>query len=98
MTQGNWKTEFPDFDVMPVIPDSWTDTSWHNDSCPSFAAGNLRIYIDYEDAELRDVAMPCSRFGIVICEDGEVENVIDTDDWSEVLAFVVEYEKEGTSE
>lgn len=33
-----WQTEFPDFPPadMPPIPSDWRDSSWHNDTCPSF--------------------------------------------------------------
>jgi hypothetical protein len=38
----SYREEFPDFDpaAMPAIPQHWGDTSWHNDACPSFDAGN----------------------------------------------------------
>lgn len=45
----NFRTEFPDFDpaTMPEIPSNWTDTSWDNDTCPSFAAQeNITVFVD----------------------------------------------------
>jgi len=84
----NWKTEFSDFDAMPEIPENWTDISWHNDSCPSFECGKLRIYVDYANPESREVATPF-RFGVTADDnDGNGVSLLDSDDWTEVLTFV----------
>lgn len=86
-----WKEEFPDFDHMPDIPENWTDISWHNDTCPSFECGKLRIFVDYEDESLREFA--CTRFSVINETDDATEQmiVLDSDDWSEVLKFVAEH-------
>lgn len=90
MTACNWKEEFPDFDHMPDIPQNWTDVSWHNDSCPSFECGKLRIWVDYQNPDLREVSTPY-RFGVMTIDDdnGNQESLLDTDDWSEILSFVL---------
>lgn len=57
-----YQQEFPDFpDLEVAIPDGFKDTSWHNDTCPSFEAqleGGLRarIIIDYPDNDKREFA------------------------------------------
>lgn len=76
----NYREQFPDFpaNAMPVIPESFADTSWRNDACPSFSNGELIIWVDYpkpEDRELSDT----KRFTV---------GPLDTDDWEEVLRFV----------
>lgn len=81
-----YQTEFPDFDptTMPAILASWTDTSYGNDACPSFApADDWRVFVDYADPAQREFAGV--RF-VVIC-DLNCTADLETDDWSEVLAF-----------
>lgn len=86
----SWKTEFPDFDAMPDIPENWNDISWHNDSCPSFECGKVRIFVDYEKPESREVATPF-RYGVTTDDnDGNGVSLLDSDDWTEVLTFVNE--------
>jgi hypothetical protein len=33
-----WQAEFPEWraDTIPALGSDWTDSSWHNDACPSF--------------------------------------------------------------
>lgn len=88
-----WKREFPDFKPaeMPDIPEGWEDQSWHNDTCPSFLANGLRVFIDYADPAQRELP-DTPRFS-VSREPTEAENYthdaeLQTDDWSEVLRFV----------
>ena len=87
-----YQTEFPDFPAtdMPTIPAGWTDTSWHNDACPSFNVGNgMVVFIDFADSSLKEFE-DTKRF--TVHADPEVHNhndvLMDTDDWSELLAFV----------
>jgi len=86
---NKFRTEFPDYDPasMPAIPATWTDVSWHNDSCPSFDTGTgLMVYVDYADPEQREFDSP--RFSVI--RDRETndgcEVVLATDDWQAVLA------------
>jgi hypothetical protein len=86
----DYRTEFPDFDpaTMPVWPEGAVDTSWHNEACPSIELNGYTIYIDYADAQQREWdALP--RFSILAAEDehGDVEAVLHTDSWDEVLNF-----------
>lgn len=55
-----YKTEFPGYDDELVFPKGWNDTSWHNDTCPSFSypalsGEEIRIYCDYADPKLREI-------------------------------------------
>lgn len=94
---ADFRVEFGDFDpaTMPAIPDGWTDQSWHNDACPCFNTGRgLVVFVDYADASLREIQEDYPRFSVQA--DPEVhdhnESLLETDDWSEVLAYVA---KEG---
>lgn len=87
-----FREEFPDFDptAMPAIPANWRDQSWHNDSCPSFNAGNGRVvFIDFADAAQREFP-DISRFTVhadpEIADSNDV--LFESDDWAAVLAFV----------
>lgn len=87
-----FQTEFPDFDAttLPAIPEGWTDTSWHNDICPSFNTGKgTYVFVDFADIELREFD-GCKRFSVHT--DPEVTNsndvLFESDDWADVLKFV----------
>ena len=64
----NWKTEFPDYDNEQAF--RWmqkrlewlgfTDSSWHNDTCPSLyrelSDGDfVKVFIQYRNPELREL-------------------------------------------
>lgn len=85
-----YRTEFPDFDAatMPAIPADWTDTSWHNDTCPSFSVNGLRIFVDYADPAMREVP-ECERYSVHTDDDGR--DICYGDDWAAVLRAVEEY-------
>lgn len=77
--------EFPDFSPssLPSLPPTWEDTSWHNDVCPSWCTPDrgLQVFVDYEEPSMREFP-DTPRFTVV---DQEGEEVVSTDDWSEVL-------------
>lgn len=85
----NFKTEFPDFPDadMPPMPPGFTDSSWHNNSCPSYwsNAKGLTIFIDYVDVEKREIQQPGPRFSVI---DSECDDVVESDDWAVILAAV----------
>ena len=86
MTYELMAREFPDYvqASLPEIPESWDDTSWHNDTCPSFYCedAKMTIHIDEEDAGLREFPGSECRF-IVTHPDGSlsVDDVLQTNDW-----------------
>jgi hypothetical protein len=86
--------EFPDFDLstLPAVPAEWRETSWHNDTCPSFMAyeqgeTQIRVFVDYADTAKREHA-DGQRF--VVCVDTEKGSELEEgfDDWQEVLDVV----------
>jgi hypothetical protein len=91
-----YKTEFPDFPDkdMPEIPAGFEDSSWHNDTCPSFSNPHLLIWIDYLDPEQREWPGKYPRFnvqpmrnGIEITGDGGLM----TDSWEAVLEYIAKH-------
>jgi hypothetical protein len=86
-----FKTEFPDFPEadMPALPEGFSDTSWHNDACPSYSSPSFHIFIDYADVTQREHPNT-SRFTVSKTDDDEVSPVLDTDNWSDVLEFIVD--------
>lgn len=88
-----YSTEFPDFVLDVIVPSDFADQSWHNDTMPSFAGHGLRLWIDYKDPSMRE-----TEGGTRFClqredADGELQNdeegiLLQTDDWSEVLAMI----------
>lgn len=91
---ADFRKEFPDYPEadMPTLPEGFVDTSWINNSAPSFEskALGLSIWIDYLDPANRE--HEGERFLInEIDADGAFKNDepdLATDDWSEVLAFI----------
>lgn len=90
-----WKTEFPDFTDMPKIPEGYTDTSWHNDVCPTFTSDKdqLMIWVDYADRTQRESALADHRFRIERQIDGIETSgpFLETDNWSDVLSFIEQH-------
>lgn len=86
-----FQTEFPNFRVadMPAIPAGFEDRSWRNDACPTFIneSAGLMLWIDFanpDDREHEDV----KRFGLCEYNDGIGDEIVMTDDWSEVLSTI----------
>jgi hypothetical protein len=93
----NYQNEFPDYPVadMPLIPAGFEDSSWHNNSAPSFEnrALGLSIWIDFLDPTMRDIEGG-ERFLVHdIDSEGAFTNddaILSTDSWDDVLALVAE--------
>ncbi len=83
-----YRTEFPDYPAsdLPAIPASFVDSSWHNDACPCFIneAAGLIIWVDYAEPSAREYPDQ-ARFHVSRYDQGPTEEIIATDDWSEVL-------------
>lgn len=90
-----FRTEFPDLPLadFPTMPPGFTDSSWHNDACPSMKNEAIRVlvFIEYADPAMREVPM-AKRFMVQFLNaDGVVidgESITVTDDWAEVLALI----------
>jgi hypothetical protein len=89
-----FRTEFPDFDpsTMPAIPADWEDTSWANDTCPTFMNEALGLFlsVDFADEALREFEGG-KRFYLSAYADGIGDTLLETDDWAEVLAFIASH-------
>lgn len=90
-----WRREFPDFDDMPALPACLVDSSWHNDTCPSFlVAGealgsHVILFVDYLDKAQREFP-DTERFSMRYLGDNP-DNCVEIyagDDWAEVLRIV----------
>lgn len=83
--------EFPDYpaESMPDIPQGFRDSSWHNDSCPSFTGFGLQVIIDYPNPVQREIQSG-KRF--MVLNDPETldnnDSLFESDDWPETLAFI----------
>ena len=100
----SYQTEFPDFAMDVIIPDTWEDISYHNDACPSYHAGltpegySIKVWIDYTDPKKREFPQ-MDRFCVVI----EDNLIIETDthegnDWDAVLKFVATHIVDGQND
>lgn len=89
-------TEFPDFPPadMPAIPETFEDTSWHNNACPNFASDKLQleIWVNYLDPAKREYGEKYPRFAVSQQRNGiEMSGPsLETDDWNDVLRFIEE--------
>lgn len=54
----SYQTIFPDFDDAAscerLLALGFADTSWGNDTCPSFERDGVAIYVDYANASLSE--------------------------------------------
>lgn len=77
----------------------WEDTSWHNDTCPSFSNEfvGLRLWVEANDVEQREYD-DMSKYSLVtINEDFEqIEVILETENLDEVIAKVNEIVKEAS--
>lgn len=84
-----YATAFPDFpasDIPSDIPPAWSDSSWHNDACPSFTvcgpevtSARLVMWINYSDKSLSELP-DAPRYMLA---DGANETLFESDDWAE---------------
>src|SRR5262245_47820271 len=74
-----YRDEFADFPAsdMPKLPEGFIDTSWHNDTCPSFSheIARLILFVDYLDPRERELDQP--RFTLCeITKDGQTGDCV----------------------
>lgn len=72
LSESLWKSEFGDDYQVPgwALTDGVTDTSWHNDACPSFAVDGIEpesddytvLWVEHPNPEMRE--FPTERFVI----------------------------------
>lgn len=81
--------EFPDYPVasLPEIPAGFVPSHWHNDACPSWSRGDLVLFIDYPNPADRDFD-DGTRFSLQRSTGAGANVIVDTDDWTTVLAFI----------
>ncbi len=85
------RREFPDWPSVDVrIPEGFVDSSWHNDSSPSWYEEklNLKLWIEVADPELRDTQGP--RFALQQYDDNfeYISDILMTDDYDQILRAV----------
>lgn len=83
-----YRTEFPDFTDHEHAAKAMElafsdDTSWANDQCPSFTCDVFVLWIDFPERERREFR--CNPRFMLTDEGNEV---LSTDDWADVVAFV----------
>lgn len=84
-----YQTEFPDFAndtacaALAGRSDAWEDTSWGAEACPSFTCDVFVVWCDNPVAAEREFP-EMARF----CITCEGEEMLQSDDWADVLAFI----------
>jgi hypothetical protein len=92
-----YQIAFPDYpaSTLPLIPTTWADVSYSNDTCPSFEAPNrLVVFIDYLDPQQREFGHldAIERFSVIrYLEDGSIDELLHSNDWHDVLSYVASY-------
>ena len=98
---SHYKEEFPDFDDVLLIPEGYSDFSYHNDELPHSGKRmemniwnngkgtkteiEARIWQDYKDVEKREWGIDSPKFLFQITVDGEIIFNYGTDDRNEIL-------------
>jgi hypothetical protein len=92
-----YRLTFPDFPESdcPEIPQAWKDASDDTPLCPSWLIGGLRIFVDYLDPTLREISVG-KRFFVVDEDLWLGDELLQSDDWAEVLDFVAASPLSGT--
>jgi len=89
-----YKTEFPHYDDTLSLPEGWTDTSWHNDICPSFERvygdTTFRLWCDFKDPEQREVGGLRFTVCTYLTEDELSESIGQFETMGEALALINE--------
>ena len=82
-------SEFPDYPLsdLPAKPEGFANSSWHNDTCPSYLdeAFGLQVFMDYADLTKREYDGGL-RFSVIRTDDSDA--IFMSDSWAEVLNFV----------
>jgi hypothetical protein len=87
-----YQQAFPEFVLDVAIPEGWQDTSWRNDTCPSWQKEmadrtTLKVFVDYADPARREVK-GLRRFHVQeIDEDDDIGECFSTDYWKRVLEY-----------
>ncbi|BCP55826.1 hypothetical protein K32_44430 [Kaistia sp. 32K] len=77
---------YPESD-LPEIPEEWNDQSSDCSLYPSWVVGHMRIFVEFADPKLReDPESP--RFSVCDERVHWMDELLATDNWQEVLAFV----------
>jgi hypothetical protein len=96
----NYLQQFPEFDdTLPTL-EGFSDSSWHNDACPSLSkelpnGDFICVFIDYKDKERSDFADlegdSYARFRVGNhTVSGEYENLFQSNDWADIEKFIKE--------
>jgi hypothetical protein len=78
----------------------WTDTSWHNNTCPSFWTADKALCVWIEHPEPAGRENPEHRY-VVTVNDEEIGNfnvLLATNDWAEVLRQLDDLHKQALAE
>lgn len=90
-TTPNYRQEHPDIGTLDFpIPAGFTDSSWHNDNCPSWfdETHNLKLWIDYADPDLRDSGGPRFALQKYNSDHEFVEEILALDDYNAILEAI----------
>lgn len=89
-----YQREFPAFPIITeAIPKGFTDSSWHNNTCPSFSheypdGSALHIHIDWLDPNEREAGPDAPRYSVWLQhnEGYQVGECLMSNDWQEIIA------------
>ena len=102
----DYKTEFPRYDdVLPSI-EGFTDSSWHNDACPSLMrhiddSTFIQIFCDYKDHAESDFAdldfAQYRRFHIMLANAEKDWNVAlyESNNWDDIVEYLERFQIGG---
>ena len=99
----SYKTEFPRYDdVLPKIK-GFTDSSWHNDACPSLmrhidkTGTFIQIFCDYknkEESDFADLEADAYRRYNMMLANGEADwsiALFESNSWEEILEYLTRF-------
>lgn len=91
----SYRTEFPTFpdSAIPaeLLAGDWEDTSYHNDTAPSFQRGRFSVMIDWPEPMDREYP-ESPRYSVADTTEGAFGTVYGdafvSDDWTDILRYI----------
>ncbi len=89
-----WRREFPDFVLDVEIPETFQDSSWHNDACPCFISTEHRLCLWVNYSNPKDREYPgIKQFMLTVvnaegCHTNEDTVHVESDDFADITSFI----------
>ena len=102
----NYKKEFPRYDDELPTLDGFSDSSWHNDACPSLMkhiddSTFIQIFCDYKDqneSDFADLVEGYTRFNIMLANAEKDWSIAlyESNNWDDIVEYLHRFQIGGS--